>query len=122
MIPSKRFMVSREEGMEEIKKDILGCYKNPNCQLKAQRFEGEEGVGSGPVREFLLCAMKVPEEGIGKEGKPVISVEGEDDYKVSTAVKQYWATMGSDKIEDNDLATQPLPLILEDIPDLELRS
>ena len=122
MIPSKRFMVSREEGMEEIKKDILGCYKNPNCQLKAQCFEGEEGAGSGPVREFLLCAMKVPEEGIGKEGKPVISVEGEDDYKVSTAVKQYWATMGSDKIEDNDLATQPLPLILEDIPDLELRS
>ena len=111
-------MVSREEGMEEIKKDILGCYKNPNCQLKAQCFEGEEGAGSGPVREFLLCAMKVPEEGIGKEGKPVISVEGEDDYKVSTAVKQYWATMGSDKIEDNDLATQPLPLILEDIPDL----
>ena len=145
-------MVSREEGMEEIKKDILGCYKNPNCQLKAQRFEGEEGVGSGPVREFLLCAMKIPEEGIGQEGKQVISFEGEDDHKVpvhnqalrytgafrasgrmighsilhggpflydlSTAVKRYWATMGSDKIEDNDLATQPLPLILEDIPDL----
>ena len=157
-LPRQRFMVSREEGMEELKQDILGCYKNPNCQLKAKlfvRFEGEEGVGSGPLREFLLCAMKIPQEGIGKEGKPVIFFEGEDDHKVpvhnqalrctgafraigrmighsilhggpflyglSTAAKLYWATMRSDKIGDNDLATQALPLILEDIPDLALR-
>ena len=42
------------------------------------KFEGKEGVGSGPVREFLLCAMKIVQEGIGGTGKPVIFVEGED--------------------------------------------
>lgn len=71
----KRFTVSREDGPEELKKDILSCYKSSSCSLTAVprvRFEGEEGVGSGPVRELLLCAMKIVEEGIGKEGKPIL--------------------------------------------------
>ena len=53
----QRFIVSREDGIEELKKDVLGCYKNPQVQLKAKprvAFEGEEGVGSGPVREFCF--------------------------------------------------------------------
>ena len=46
------------------------------------RFEGEGGLGSGPIREFLLCAMKIVQDDIGKEGKPVIFFEGQDDHKV----------------------------------------
>ena len=81
----QRFMVSREDGLEEIKKDILGCYKNPCIKLRAKPrviFEGESGVGSSPVREFLLCSMKIVEDGIEKEGKPLLFFEGEEDYKV----------------------------------------
>ena len=47
-----RFTVTRVDGMDELK-DILGCYKNPMVKLKAKpriKFEGEERVGSGPVR------------------------------------------------------------------------
>ena len=81
----QRFMVSREDGLEELKKDILGCYKNPHIKLRAKpciKFEGESGVGSGPVREFLLCSMKIVEDGIEKEGKPLLFFEGEEDHKV----------------------------------------
>ena len=65
--------------MDDLKKDILGCYKNPEIKLKAKlcvKFEGKEGIGSGPVKEFLLCAMKIVEEGIDKEGKPILFFEG----------------------------------------------
>ena len=83
--PRQSFVVSRQEGLEELKNDILSCYKNSRCRLKAKmrvRFEGENGVGSGPIREFLLSAMKIVQEGIGKEGKPVIFFEGQDDHKL----------------------------------------
>ena len=49
-VPTQRFNVSREDGMEELKKDILSHYKDSNCKLTAKprvRFEGEEGVGRG---------------------------------------------------------------------------
>ena len=81
----QRFVVSRLDGMEELKRDILGYYKDNACKLTAKprvKFESEEGVGSGPVREFLLCAMKIVQEGIGGTGKPVIFFEGEEDHKV----------------------------------------
>jgi hypothetical protein len=81
----QRFVVSREEGMEELKRDILGYYKDKTCKLTAKprvRFEGEEGVGSGPVREFFLCSMKIVNEGIGGTGKPIIFFEGEEDHKL----------------------------------------
>ena len=83
--PRQRFIVSREDRLDDLKKDILGCYKNPQINLKAKprvKFEGEEGVGSGPIREFLLCAMKIVEEGINKEGKPLVFFEGQEDHKV----------------------------------------
>ena len=35
--------MSREDGMEELKKDILGCYKNPKVRLTVKpvvKFEG----------------------------------------------------------------------------------
>lgn len=81
----QRFTVSREDGLDELKKDILGCYKSPQLKLKAKprvKFEGEEGVGSGPVREFLLCAIKIVEDGIEKSGKPFLFFEGEENHKV----------------------------------------
>ena len=84
-LPRQRFIVSREDGMEELKKDILGCYKNPKVRLTAKplvKFEGEEGLGSGPVREFLLCAIKIVEDGIEKYGKPLVFFEGEDNHKI----------------------------------------
>ena len=81
----QRFTVSREDGLEELQKDILGCYKSRQLKLKAKfcvKFEGEEGVGSGPVREFLLCAIKIVEDGIEKSGKPFLFFEGEENHKV----------------------------------------
>ena len=53
--PRQKFTVSQEDGLDELKKDILGCYKNPQINLNAKprvKFEGETGVGSGPIREF----------------------------------------------------------------------
>ncbi len=91
----QRFMVSREDGLEELKKNILGCYKNPKINLRAKpcvKFEGEEGVGSGPVREFSLCSMKIVEDGIEKEGKPLLFFEGQDDHKVPIHNHALWCT------------------------------
>ena len=82
-LPRQYFRVSREEGSEELKREILGCYKQPSNKLKAAmvvRFEGEGGTGSGPIREFLLCAMNILDEGIGMKAKPLVFLEGEDDH------------------------------------------
>ena len=65
--PRERFFVSRLEQNEELKKDILGLYKDPEKNLRASirvQFEGEEGVGTGPVREFFACAMTILQEGM----------------------------------------------------------
>ncbi|CAB3995641.1 E3 ubiquitin- ligase UPL2-like [Paramuricea clavata] len=46
------------------------------------RFEEEEAVGSGPVREYLVNAIKVVDEGIlTPNGKPLIFFEGEQDHR-----------------------------------------
>ena len=77
--------VLREDGIEELKRDILSCYKNNQCRLRAiprVRFEGEEGLGSGPIREFLMCAMNIVQEGIDKHGKPLKFFEGEKEHKL----------------------------------------
>ncbi len=70
------FSVSRSDGVEQLKVDILGAYKNPNTPKSHSKtktqipsltarprvcFEGEEGVGAGPVREFLISAVKLVE-------------------------------------------------------------
>ena len=55
-LPRQRFIVTRDDGMEELKRDILSNYKSGNCKVNAKlrvRFEGE-GVGSGPIREYFL--------------------------------------------------------------------
>ena len=64
---------------------VLGYYKDKGCKLTAKpcvKFEGEEGVGNGQVRQFLLCAMRMVQEGLAGTGKPVIFFEGEKDHKV----------------------------------------
>ena len=68
----QRFTVSREDGWEELKKDILCCYKNPQVKLTAKprvKFKGEAGVGSGPIREFLLSSMKLVEDGLRRKAR-----------------------------------------------------
>ena len=102
--------------------------------------------GSGTVREFFEAAMKTPQEGIGGTGKPVVYFEGQKDHLlpihnqlmqqmgaytcigkvvgysilhggpgpvgVSPAAKHYWV---------HDDEQNPPPLVLEDIPDIDLR-
>ena len=43
---------------DDLETDILQLYKGKDINLTAEtkvRFEGEAGVGSGPVREFFPC-------------------------------------------------------------------
>ena len=45
--PKERVFVSRLQGSEEMKRDILGLYRDPRKNLRAPlqlRFEGEEGL------------------------------------------------------------------------------
>ena len=53
--------------------------KNLRAPMKV-RFDGEEGAGSGTVREFFEAAMKIPQERIGGTGKPVVYFEGQEDH------------------------------------------
>ena len=58
--PRQLFTVSHMEGPEELQREIMVCYKSKANNLRARPrvlFEGEEGAGSGPVREFLLTAI-----------------------------------------------------------------
>ena len=83
--PDSVSLCQERNGIDELKKDILSHYKDSQCKLKAKprvRFEGEEGVGSGPIREFLLCTMLIPQDGIGGIRKPVIFFEGEQDHLI----------------------------------------
>lgn len=76
--PRQLFSVSRMEGNEELQCDILPHYKDRGNNFRAiprVRFEDEEGVGSGPAREFLLSAMKIADEGLGSSRsreKPIL--------------------------------------------------
>lgn len=69
-------MVSRMDGNEELKKDMLSLYKDPKKNLRAVpkvRFEG-------PIREFFVCALKIPQGGMHGEGRPIVFFEGEHDH------------------------------------------
>ncbi len=72
------------EGVAELRRDILGIYKNKKTKLRVKpkiRFEEEGAVGSGPVREFLSNAVKTIEQGIpSKSFKPLLFLEGEKDH------------------------------------------
>ena len=146
----ERFFVSRLDGNEELKRDILGLYKDPQKNLKARprvRFEGEEGVGSGPVREFFVCALGIAREGIGGGGtKPVVYFEGEADHLLpihNQMLQQMGAFTCIGRIVGHSILhggpglfglspaakhywayntdENPPPLVIEDIADISLR-
>lgn len=87
-LPKQRFSVCRVDGKSELRRDIIGVYKKPDLNLQAVpkvRFEEEHGVGSGPVREFLVLAMEVVDEGIPSssgQSKPLMFFEGEPDHRL----------------------------------------
>ena len=83
--PREQFYVSRMEGHEKMKQDILGLYKDPWKNLKAHpkvQFE-EEGVGTKPVGEFFVSALSTLHEGLDGSGRPVVYFEGEVDHLLS---------------------------------------
>ena len=78
------FRVNQIDGAANLRRDIIGIYKNPKTNLRAIPrvvFE-EDGVGNGPRREFLQCAMKTVEEGILStgSGKAMPFFEGQQDH------------------------------------------
>ena len=80
--------VSRVDGVMELRKEIMGIYKNPKTKFKVTpkiRFEEEEGVGSGPLREYFVEAIRVLDEGIpSSTGKPLLFLEGQSDHRIPT--------------------------------------
>ena len=63
----ERISVCRIDGVTELRREIMNVYKNPKVNLKLApriRFEEEEGVGSGPVREYFVECIRVVDEGI----------------------------------------------------------
>ena len=113
------------------------------------RFEGEEGLGAGPLREFLRLSMKVVQDGIGYSPKPVIYFEGQADHKVTAhnpALRQAGSfqalgrIMGHSFLHDGpplcglseavkhyftckngDISSNPPPLEVDDVPDIDLQ-
>ncbi len=84
--PLQRVFISRMDGVDELRREIMGVYKNPNTNLSAGlkvRFEEEDAVGCGPVREFLSIGVKIIEDGISSSGsKRVLFFEGEMDHRL----------------------------------------
>lgn len=84
--PPSRIYLSRLHG--DLENDILQLYKASNFSLTAEpkvRFEGEAGVGSGPVREFFPLSMQLLEEGLPDVFEPdkrLLIFEGQEDHKV----------------------------------------
>lgn len=145
--PKERLYVSRLHGSEELKRDIIGLYKDPRKNLRAPlqvRFEGEEGVGTGPIREYFVCAMKILQEGIHGDGRPI---EGESDHLLpihNQLLQQMGVYTCIGKMighsilhggpgfygisqvakhywTHDDVQKNPPPMVIQDIPDLNLR-
>ena len=147
----QRISVCRVDGVMELRKEIMGIYKNPNTNFKVTpkiRFEEEEGVGSGPLREYFVETIRVLDEGIpSSTGKPLLFLEGQSDHRIPThdhslrltgAYKAMGRIIGHSILHGgsglhglspavkNYLSTDadsdnPPTLKVEDIPDIELR-
>lgn len=83
----QRIFLSRMDGVNELKNDIISLYKSPSTSLRVVprvRFEDESAVGSGPIREFLSLAMKILEEGIDDPAtsKATLFFECEEDHRI----------------------------------------
>lgn len=87
-IHKRKNTVCRVDGVIELRREIMGVYKNSKTKLTVPpriRFEEEEGVGSGPLRELFAETMKVIDEGIpSSAGKPPLFLKGEADHRVPT--------------------------------------
>ena len=86
--PEQRIFVSRMDGDEQLKREVLGVYKNPQTNLRVGlkvRFEEEDAVGSGPVREYLSIAVNILDEGmLLSSNKKLLFFEGEADHRFPT--------------------------------------
>lgn len=151
--PQQKIFISRVEGNEQLRKDILGIYKNPKTNLRVGlkvRFEDEEAVGSGPVREYLSIAINILDEGISSNSnKKLLFFEGQVDHRLPVHNQSLRAT-GTFKALGKMLGhsiihggpglhgvseavkcyltfdythtnSQSLPVSLEDVPDTDLR-
>lgn len=151
--PRQLFSVCRNEGVEQLKLNILGVYKNPNTNLKSRprvRFEGEEGVGAGPIREFLLSAVRLVDDSIDFSTRPIIYFKGRDNHRVpihNQALRQTGSFKAIGRIvghsflhdgpclgdlspaiihyftcrEGQDTTVSPPLVEIEDVPDIELQ-
>ena len=75
--PQQRIFVSRIDGNEQLKREVLGIYKNPKTNLRVGlkvRFEEEEAVGSGPVREYLSIVVNVLDGGMSLSGNKKLQI------------------------------------------------
>lgn len=143
--------MSRLDGPDQLKKDVIGVYENPSTKLRVGLkvcFEEEDAVGSGPVREFLTIAVNILDEGISSSGsKKLLFFEGHTDHRipvhnqslrVTGTYKALGKMLGHSILHEglhglspavkcylssdrNTAEMQSLPLSLEDVPDLELR-
>lgn len=152
--PQQRIFVSRLDGIDQLKKEVIGVYKNPKTNLRVGvkvRFEEEDAVGSGPVREYLSIAMNILDEGMSSSGsKKLLFFEGQMDHRLPVHNQSLRATgmfkalgkmLGHSILhggpglhgvspavkcymatDRSAVETQSLPLTLEDVPDLELRN
>lgn len=140
------------DGKSELRKEIIGIYKKLDLKLRAVpkvRFEELDGVGSGPVREFLVLAMEVVDEGIPSDSgrsKPLIFFEGQPDHRLPV-YDQLLRLTGSFKalghiighsilhggpglhglspavihvLTTGNESCKPPPIVPEDIPDIDL--
>ncbi|XP_015768056.1 PREDICTED: uncharacterized protein LOC107346751 [Acropora digitifera] len=150
--PSQLFRACRLDGQADFRREIMGIYKNPNTDLKAKprvRFEDEEAVGEGPIREFLSQAIRLAEEGIPSTSgsKPLIFFEGEKDHlipihdhslRLTGAFKTIGRIIGHSMLHGGpgltglspavkhclctpDHSQEPPPISIQDIPDVDLR-
>jgi hypothetical protein len=137
----QRFSVCRIDGVLELRKEIMGIYKNPKTNLKLVpriRFEEEEGMGSGPLREFCAETIRVIDEGIPSHtGKPLMFLEGPINrltgaYKAMGRIIGHSILHGGSGVHglspafkhylsNNRDSETPPPMTVEDIPDIELR-
>ena len=83
----QRIFLSRMDGVNELKNDIISLYKSPGTNLRVVprvRFEDESAVGSGPYKRIPITTMKILEEGIDDPAtsKATLFFEGGKDHRI----------------------------------------
>ena len=120
------------------------------CAIPKVRFEEEDGVGNGPIREFFVLAVQVADEGIPStsgRSKPLLFFEGQPDHRLpvhdqSLRLTGTFKALGrrighsilhggpglyglspaiKHVLSSDEESEEPPPLVLEDIADIDLR-